>query len=239
MPAVTTETKKRAIVLGGTQGIGKEVVKFLAARGEDVILTGRTPESTAAAVAEINATGLNVTGIALDLSEPKTIAAALKDIPSIDHIVISAIERDANQLKSYDIDRALRLVTLKLVGYTEVVHQLSNRITPEGSVVLFGGLAMERPYPGSTTVSTVNGGVTGLVRSMAIELAPTRVNALHPGIIGDSPYWADKDNSRVVERTPLGRLVTMQEIVGATAFLLDNHGINGINLAVDGGWLIK
>jgi NAD(P)-dependent dehydrogenase (short-subunit alcohol dehydrogenase family) len=239
VPAVTTETKKRAIVLGGTQGIGKEVVKFLAARGEAVILTGRTPESTAAAVAEINATGLNVTGIALDLSEPKTIAAALKDIPSIDHIVISAIERDANQLKSYDIDRALRLVTLKLVGYTEVVHQLSNRITPEGSVVLFGGLAMERPYPGSTTVSTVNGGVTGLVRSMAIELAPTRVNALHPGIIGDSPYWADKDNSRVVERTPLGRLVTMQEIVGATAFLLDNHGINGINLAVDGGWLIK
>jgi NAD(P)-dependent dehydrogenase (short-subunit alcohol dehydrogenase family) len=130
-------------------------------------------------------------------------------------------------------------VTLKLVGYTEVVHQLSNRITPTGSVVLFGGLAMERPYPGSTTVSTVNGGVTGLIRSMAIELAPTRVNAIHPGIIGDSPYWEDKDNSRVVERTPLGRLVTMQEIVTATAFLLDNSGVNGVNLAVDGGWLIK
>ena len=211
-------------------------MKFLAARGEEVILTGRTNESTAAAVKEI---GNGVTGIALDLAEPKSIATALKDIESIDHIVISAIERDANQLKSYDIDRALRLVTLKLVGYTEVVHQLSNRLTPTGSVVLFGGLAMERPYPGSTTVSTVNGGVTGLVRSMAIELAPTRVNAIHPGIIGDSPYWADKDNSRVIERTPLGRLVTMQEIVEATAFMLDNHGINGVNLAVDGGWLIK
>jgi NAD(P)-dependent dehydrogenase (short-subunit alcohol dehydrogenase family) len=229
-------SKKRAIVLGGTQGIGKEIVKFLAARGEEVILTGRTTESASAAVKEI---GNGVTGIALDLAEPKTIAAALKDIESIDHIVISAIERDANQLKSYDIDRALRLVTLKLVGYTEVVHQLSNRLTPTGSVVLFGGLAMERPYPGSTTVSTVNGGVTGLVRSMTIELAPTRVNAIHPGIIGDSPYWADKDNSHVIQRTPLGRLVTMQEIVEATAFMLDNHGINGVNLAVDGGWLIK
>ena len=228
--------KKRAIELGGTQGIGKEIVKFLASRGEEVILTGRTIESTSAAVKEI---GNGVTGIALDLAEPKSIAPALKEIGFIAQIVISAIERDSNQLKSYDIDRALRLVTLKLVGYTEVVHQLSNRLTPTGSVVLFGGLAMERPYPGSTTVSTVNGGVTGLVRSMAIELAPTRVNAIHPGIIGDSPYWADKDNSRVIERTPLGRLVTMQEIVEATAFMLDNHGINGVNLAVDGGWLIK
>lgn len=227
---------KTALVLGGTQGIGRELVTFLAARGEKVILTGRTVESSTRAASEI---GMGTVGLPLDLADPKSIAPALSALGSIDHLIISAIERDSNTIKSYDIDKALRLITLKLVGYTEVVHTLIERFTDDASIVLFGGLAMERPYPGSTTVSTVNGGVTGLVRSLATELAPIRVNAIHPGIIGDSPYWADKDNSRIIERTPLGRLVKMQEIVEATAFLLDNQGINAVNLPVDGGWLVK
>lgn len=227
---------KSALVLGGTQGIGRELVQFLAARGEKVILTGRTDESASRAATEI---GRGTTGIGLDLSEPKSIAAALASVGQVDHLVISAIERDSNTIKSYDIDKALRLITLKLVGYTEVVHTMMGRLAPGASIVLFGGLAMERPYPGSTTVSTVNGGVVGLVHSLATELAPIRINAVHPGIIGDSPYWVDKDNSRIVERTPLGRLVKMEEIVGAVVFLLDNDGINAVNLPVDGGWLVK
>lgn len=227
---------KTALVLGGTQGIGKEIVRFLAQRGEHVILTGRTDESASRAAVEI---GMGTVGLGLDLAKPRSIAAALSEVGSVDHLVISAIERDSNTIKSYDIDKALRLITLKLVGYTEVVHTLIDRYTADASIVLFGGLAMERPYPGSTTVSTVNGGVTGLVHSLATELAPIRVNAIHPGIIGDSPYWAEKDNSRVIERTPLGRLVKMQEIVEAVAFLLDNHGVNAVNLPVDGGWLVK
>ena len=88
-------------------------------------------------------------------------------------------------------------------------------------------------------MSTVNGGVLGIVNSLTTELAPVRVNAIHPGIIGDSPYWQDKDTSLVLSRTPLGRLVTMDEIVNAVEFLLDNTGVNGVNLAVDGGWLLK
>jgi NAD(P)-dependent dehydrogenase (short-subunit alcohol dehydrogenase family) len=98
---------------------------------------------------------------------------------------------------------------------------------------------MQRPYPGSTTVSTVNGGVVGMVNSLATELAPVRINAIHPGIIGDSPYWEDKDNSHIVARTPLGRLVTMGEVVGAVEFMLTNGGVNAVNLAMDGGWLVK
>lgn len=227
---------KTALVLGGTQGIGRELVTFLAGRGEKVILTGRTVESSTRAASEI---GMGTVGLGLDLADPKSISSALSSVGDIDHLIISAIERDSNTIKTYDIDKALRLITLKLVGYTEVVHTLIDRFTDDASIVLFGGLAMERPYPGSTTVSTVNGGVTGLVRSLATELAPIRVNAIHPGIIGDSPYWADKDNSRIIERTPLGRLVKMQEIVEATTFLLDNHGINAVNLPVDGGWLVK
>jgi len=129
-------------------------------------------------------------------------------------------------------------VTIKLVGYTEVVRVLHPRFTPSASVVLFGGLAKDRFYPGSTMVTTFNGGVSSLARTLAIEIAPHRVNALHPGVVGDSPKWRDVPAHPHIPRTPIGRLVTMDEVADATEFLLRNTGINGHDLAVDGGVLL-
>ena len=125
--------------------------------------------------------------------------------------MVAAIERDQNSIADYDVDRATRLAMLKLVGYTEVVHALLPRMNDESSVVLFGGRAKDRPYPGSVTVSTVNGGVVGLVNALALEMAPIRVNALHPGIVGDSPFWSGKPEGVLdgyVSRTPTRRLAT-------------------------------
>jgi NAD(P)-dependent dehydrogenase (short-subunit alcohol dehydrogenase family) len=133
------------------------------------------------------------------------------------------------------------LVTLKLVGYTEVIHVLAPRMRQHGSIVLYGGLAKDRPYPGSTTVTTVNGGVTTMIHTLAIELAPLRVNAIHPAVVGDSPYWANKPQEvldRLRARTPLGELVTIDDVVEATAFLLENRAVTGVNLRVDGGWML-
>jgi NAD(P)-dependent dehydrogenase (short-subunit alcohol dehydrogenase family) len=182
--------------------------------------------------------GENVRGVTFDLATPQTIAPALADVGPVRHLVLAAIDRDANTVTDYSIERAIRLVTLKLVGYTEVVHQLAPRLVEGASLVLFGGMAKERPYPGSTTVSTVNGGVTGLTRTLVEELKPVRVNALHPGIVGDSPFWAEKpaaiENYRA--QTPTGKLATMADIVGATVFLLENPSVNGVDLIVDNGW---
>jgi NAD(P)-dependent dehydrogenase (short-subunit alcohol dehydrogenase family) len=129
-------------------------------------------------------------------------------------------------------------VTIKLVGYAETVRVLHPRFRPGASVVLFGGLAKERPYPGSTIVTAFNGGVSGLVKTLAVEIAPHRVNALHPGVVGDSPKWSGVPNHPHVARTPIGRLVTMDEIADATEFLLRNAGVNGHDLFVDGGLLV-
>jgi len=84
---------------------------------------------------------------------------------------------------------------------------IAPRFTPNASVVLFGGQAKAGPYPGSTMVSTFNAGLSGLVRSLALELAPLRVNAVHPGVVGDSTKWQHMPDHPVVGRTPLGRLV--------------------------------
>jgi NAD(P)-dependent dehydrogenase (short-subunit alcohol dehydrogenase family) len=232
-------TAGSVVIVGGTRAIGHELARTYIERGDDVVLTGQTPESVGAAVAVLRRQGTSVRGASFDLSRPEDIGGALADIGPVRRLALVAIDRDQNTVAEYDLVKALRLVTLKLVGYTEVIHALVPRFGQDSSILIFGGLARDRPYPGSTTVTTVNGGVTGLVRTLVIELAPTRVNALHPAIVGDSPAWRDMPPERfeaLVARTPTGRLVTMAQIVDASRFLLENEAINGINLVVDGGW---
>ena len=223
------------VVVGGTRAIGLEIARHYASLGETVVLTGRDPDKVAEAAADV---GGATTGVAFDLAEPHSIAPALAGLGPVRRLVLAAIDRDANTVADYDIDRAIRLVTLKLVGYTQVVHTLHDRLTDDASIVLFGGMAKERPYPGSTTVTTVNGGIVGLTRTLVEELKPKRVNSLHPGIVGDSPFWAEKPAAieNYTSQTPTGKLATMADIVGAVAFLLDNEAVNGVDLIVDGGW---
>ena len=226
------------VVVGGTSGLGFELAKTYRSRGADVTITGRDDERCAAKAAEI---GEDVRDIVLDLAEPESIADALRDVERVDRLALVAVDRDQNTVADYDVDQAIRLVTLKLVGYTEVVHQLAGRFGPEASILLFGGLAKDRPYPGSTTVSTVNGAVSTMIRTMALELAPVRVNAIHPGIVADTPFWAGKEEhcENVRARTPTGRNVMTSDIVDASLFLLENPAVNGVNLDVDGGWMMQ
>jgi NAD(P)-dependent dehydrogenase (short-subunit alcohol dehydrogenase family) len=231
-------TGRNVVVIGGSTGIGLELCRRVVAEGDTAVLTSRDPERAEKAAAEL---GGAAKPAALDLSRPETIAPGLAAIERVDGLVLSAIERDANSVRDYSIERALHLVTLKLVGYTEVVHALLDRIpaTPDSAVVLMGGRAKDRPYPGSTTVSTVNCGVDGLTRALALEIAPVRVNAVHPGIVGDSPFWSAKPASVLdayKARTPSGRLAVMADVVDAVWFLLHNRSVDGTSLVVDCGW---
>jgi len=220
------------VVIGGTSGIGREVAARAAGRGETVILSGRDAEHAKQVATEI---GGDTTGIAVDLAKPMQLADQLAGIDRVNHLVLAAISRDENTVGTYDIAPAVDLVLMKLVGNTQAIHLLRPRMPDDGAIVVFGGQAYKMPYPGSTTVSTVNGGVVGLVHSLATELAPVRVNGIHPGIIGDSPYWAGKNLSLAIDRTPLGRLATMTDVAEAVEFLLRNRGMNGESLNIDGG----
>ena len=223
------------VVVGGTRAIGLEIARHYVQEGASVVLTGRDQDNIDAAVAGL---GERATGVRFDLAEPETIGPALASIGPVRRLALVAIDRDVNSVADYDLVKAIRLVTLKLVGYTEVVHALHGRLTDDASILLFGGMAKERPYPGSTTVTTVNGGVVGLTRTLVEELKPRRANSIHPGVVGDSPYWAEKPAAvaKFTSETPLGRLATMDEVVGAAVFLLENTAVNGVDLIVDGGW---
>lgn len=225
------------LIVGGTGGIGRELAAHYVDKGREVIITGRDEARAKEIASDL---GGKTSAIGFDLAAPEAIAAALRDVGQVDKLVLSAIARDNNPVREYDISGAVTLATMKVVGYTEVIHTLLDRLTDDSSVVLFGGRAKDRPYPGSTTVTAVNGAVATMITAFAVELAPIRFNAIHPGIVGDSPFWEGKPAAleAVVQRTPTRRLATMEDVVEATVFLLENRSVNGINLYVDSGWLM-
>ncbi|MFI5844723.1 SDR family oxidoreductase [Catenuloplanes sp. NPDC051500] len=229
------------VLIGATQGTGRELAAAYARRGAEVVITGRDAERTREIALDLSKeTGGAVTGLPLDLTRPAEIGAMLAGVGRVDRLAIVGMVRDRNTIAGYDIAKASELAVTKIVGYTAVVSALAPRFGPDASVLLFGGVAKDYPYPGSTTVTAVNGAVTGLVRTMSVELSPVRVNAIHPGLIENSPFW--EGNAAAAEIVSgfralslTGRLGTMADIVGACLFLLENTLVNSVNLAVDGG----
>lgn len=226
--------RTHVVVIGGTSGIGRHFARTCADRGSEVVITGRAEDRTKAAADEI---GGRTRGLALDLADTAGVAAALAGVERVDHLVLTALDRDFNTVRDYRPADATRLLTVKLVGYTAVLHALAPKMPEHGAAVLLGGLASHRPYPGSTTVTTANGGIGALVRTLAVELSPIRVNALHPSIVADTPFWSDKPAARAAaqEKALTRRPVTMRDCTHAIAFLLENRAINGVNLNIDGG----
>src|ERR1022692_4080636 len=203
-----------SVIGGGSSGLGRFIAGRFAERGDEVIITSR------------------------DAARARAVAA---DIGEVDNLVLTAFAPTPVTLHDFDITDAVAAITVKLVGYTEVVRCLHSRLSDNAAVVLFGGLAKDRPYPGSTMVTTRNAGISGLVKTLAVEIAPHRVNALHPGVVADSPRWRDVPDHPAIGRTPTKRLVTMADVADvadATEFLLRNPGVHGHHLALDAGMII-
>ncbi|MDH3500835.1 MAG: SDR family oxidoreductase [Acidimicrobiia bacterium] len=227
--------KGAVVVVGASSGIGEKIAKHYADAGRRVYVSSRDQARADEAAGRI---GGDVHGLAIDLAKPSGIAAGLAPVEGpVDYLVVPAVLRDQNSVREFEIEGAAALAVLKLVGYPETIHQLLDRMHDESAVVLFGGLAKEKPYPGSTTVTSVNGGVEKMLNTLVLEIAPVRINAIHPGMVLDSWFWEGKEPVReaVLARTPTGRPVLEDHIVDATRFLLENPSANGVNLNIDGG----
>jgi len=231
--------KGTVVIAGATNELGKAIARHYVDRGHRVVVSSREMGRAQALAGELGGESVPV---AFDLAEPRSIAPALDGVDDVLHLVLMGLYRDDNKVREYNFEDAIKLVTLKLVGYTEVVHVLHSRMRENASIVIFGGLAKDQPYPGSTTITSVNGAMATLINSLAIELSPIRANAIHPGQVGDSPAWMAKPKEvidNLKSRTALGRLVTVAEVTDAVVFLLENGGVNGVNLRVDGGRMMK
>ena len=226
------------VIIGGTQGLGYELAKTSVTCGARVTITGRDEVS---AETRASALGERATGAACELTDWDSIGALFADMDVVDHLVLTALKRDQNTIADFRPDDCAQTTLMKTVGYATAVSKALPKFADDASVVLFSGLSMLRPVPGSTTISMANAAIIGLTNTLAVEIAPVRVNAVTPGVVGGTAAVDHADPVRadwydaMRQRTPAKRLPTPEDIVAAVFFLQDCPGINGANLLVDAG----
>jgi len=226
------------LVIGGTSGMGRAVAGRILAAGGTPVIAGRTQEKIDAVVAEL---GDGARGVVVDLTDPESIASLPERTGSVDHLVLSAAALTYAPFRELSVDDAHAVMESKFWGYYRTVLAYEPTLPDHASVTLFSGVASSRPDVGTVAVTTTNAAIEGLARSLAVELAPRRANAVNPGVV-DSPSWdhLDDDEKKAMfddtaSSLPVGRVGKPDDVAAAVLFVIENGYVTGEVLTVDGG----
>lgn len=228
--------KTKAVVLGGTSGIGQASARALAAAGADVVAASRR-ESTSSIDARIS-------GEQVDVRDREALAALFARHAPIDILVNAATggERATGPFAQMDLD-GFRGSFDKLWGYVNSVRLALEHMSEDGCIVLVSGFPARKCPPGMSAIASVGGAVEAFVRAVAPEIAPRRINAVSPGII-DTPMFTQtgSDRASVMERATgnfvIKRPGTAEEVAEGVMFLVGNTFVTGTIVDVDGGALL-
>jgi NAD(P)-dependent dehydrogenase (short-subunit alcohol dehydrogenase family) len=230
-------TPQTTLIIGGTSGMGRATAELLAARGDTVIIAGRNTERAAAVAGEVAG---NVRGIAIDLKDQDSIEAAAAEIGAIDHLVLSAAALTYAPFQELTIDQAREVFDNKFWGYYRATRVFGPLLPATGSITIFSGVAVNRPGVGTVAVTAVNSALEGLTRSLAVELAPVRVNAVSPGMV-DTEGWSHLGDERQASLDAagaallVGRIGLPADVASTVVHLIDNGYTTGTTHHVDGG----
>jgi NAD(P)-dependent dehydrogenase (short-subunit alcohol dehydrogenase family) len=230
---------KRVVVLGGTAGIGLATARHAAGAGADVVVASRSQERVDAALEGLPA---GAEGYVADLSSEEAIAGLFAEVGAFDHLVYTAGEGlELFALDDTDLGDARRFFETRLWGALAAVKHGHRLIRPGGSIVLMSGSAGARPQATWTVAAAICGGVEAMVRALALELAPIRVNAVAPGVLR-TDLWAAMDEptragfyADVAATVPVARVGEADDVAESIVYLMTNGYTTGTTIAVDGG----
>ncbi|MGY4770251.1 SDR family oxidoreductase [Kribbella sp. CWNU-51] len=233
---------QRVVLLGGTSGIGLATAGLAAAQGATVIVASSNHDSVKRA---LDALPTTAAGQAVDLTDPVAVKAFFDGLDAFDHLVYTAGESlTLLDIASMDLAQARKAFELRYFGALGAVSAAASKIRPGGSVVLTSGAAGDRPNPGWSVAASICGAVDSLVRALAVELAPLRVNAVKPGVVR-SPLWSNlsvEDQQTLYDETsrllPVGRVGEVTDIAEAYVYLMNQGYATGTILTVDGGHVL-
>ncbi|MFF4705348.1 SDR family oxidoreductase [Streptomyces sp. NPDC001297] len=227
---------KTVLVVGRGSGIARAVSAAVLAEGGRVVAAGRDREALRRSYDDTEAAVATV-----DLTDEGSIRALAAEVGPVDHVVSTASARARGLVSALEPEAVLLSFHTKVVGPIMLAKHFAPTMPAGGSFVLLSGVAALEPDPGFLGVAATNGAVNTVVRSLAVELAPIRVNAVSPGTI-DTGAWdplGERKKAELFARlsagNPSGRIGTPEDVAHAVLFALTNTFLTGVCLPVDGG----
>jgi NAD(P)-dependent dehydrogenase (short-subunit alcohol dehydrogenase family) len=226
------------VVIGGSAGIGLETARRARAEGASVILTGRNPEHLKRAALELDAQRI----AAFDANDPASLQSFFQDLPTpIDHVMVTAGAPHYGPPLDMAPEEARRGLTEHPLLALEVARNAAAKVRPGGTLLFLGGTGGRRIALGLAIASAVTAAMPALTASLALELAPVRVNLIAPGFV-DTPLSAsilgddlDKRREELRATLPIGRVVGPADVAALAVHLMTNTAVTGATYDIDGG----
>lgn len=232
---------KKVVIIGGSSGIGLESAKQLIAQGAEVIIGSRSEDKLRNAKEQL---GVRATAYILDTTQEQQIQSFFEKISQFDHLVVSAAETSGGSFLQTDTAQARQLFENKFWGQYYAAKYGAPKILPNGSITLFSGVVAYKSMVGSAILGAVNAAISNLGQTLALELAPIRVNIVSPGIIdtpsrSKMPEEARNNFYNTVEnKLPVKRIGKAEDVAQSVLYLLQNSFVTGTVLHVEGGHIL-
>jgi NAD(P)-dependent dehydrogenase (short-subunit alcohol dehydrogenase family) len=227
-----------ALVVGGSSGIGLATARQLSSAGARVHIAARGKER----LDQLAATDPALVGHQADGGDGAAVAAVAEIIGRIDWLIISlAGSEGIGPIGDLDLEMLRRAFDAKFWSHLTTIQATLPHLAEDGSITLLGAISAQAGMPGTAGIAAVNGAVEALVKPLAVELAPIRVNGVSPGVV-DTPWWSGfPDGARqayfaqAAAALPARRIATADDVAAAVVLAATNPNLTGTIIQSDGG----
>lgn len=221
---------KTVLIAGGSSGIGLAVASLAHKNGAAVVIASRNAVKHHQRLRD--SVGKTIKTLSFDITIDEEIYGLIQAVDSIDYLVV-AVRPDVKSslFLEADISEAKQAFDTKLWGTYHLIRAAKSRMKQHGSITLTSGIAGEKVYKGASTMAIINSAIETLCRSLAVELAPLRVNAVSPGFVGPKP----REIQEYADQFPSKRLASVGDVAMAYLYLMTNPYVTGTIAVVDGG----
>ncbi|MEK3949719.1 SDR family oxidoreductase [Paenibacillus sp. FSL H7-0703] len=232
---------QKIVIIGGSSGIGLETAKQVISLGAEVVIASRSEDKLHKAKEML---GPRAAIYVLDTSDEQQVKFFFEKVGSYDHLIVSAAETSGGSFLQLETDQARKLFENKFWGQYYAAKYGASQLSTEGSITLFSGVVAYKPMIGSSALGAVNAAVSNLGQTLALELAPIRVNVVSPGIIDTPSRSKMPENMRnqfydtVAHKLPVKRVGLAEDVARGVLYLIQNQFVTGTVLHVDGGHIL-
>ena len=225
------------VLIGGSAGIGLETARRARSEGAEVILTGRNPDRLSEAALAVGAQRT----AAFDADDPDAMERFFRELPSIDHVLITAGGPSYGPMLEMDSAQVRQAISGHVVLALDVARNAMGKMRPGGTLLLMGGTGGRRVSRDLGIVSAATAALPPFTAALALELAPVRVNLIAAGFV-DTPLSAsllgaglEERRNELRARLPIGRVVRPADVAALAVHIMSNTALTGATYDIDGG----